>query len=186
MEWITESLRPLAEPLEALTIDPRNARQHDEANLHAIEASLGKYGQLSPIVCNRKTGQIVAGNGRYLAAQQLGWTHMAVVWVEQDAAAQVGFSLADNRTAELAAWDDAMLAELLDEVKATDMDLYDALLLAEMNRDDSQNEETQADAGEQMGDFEYRIIVECKNEHDQAILLKDFEERGLKCRVLIS
>ncbi len=48
LEWIVESLRPLAEPVDRLELDPRNARKHDEANLAAIAASLKRFGQRRP------------------------------------------------------------------------------------------------------------------------------------------
>ena len=115
--WIAETLRPLAEPLDGLIPDKKNAREHGEANLAAIAVSLRQFGQRKPIVANRRGGIIEAGNGLFLAARSLGWTHLAVVWVEDDPTAATGFSLADNRTAELAAWNDAILAELIGELE---------------------------------------------------------------------
>jgi len=54
--WIAADLRPLAEPLEAILPDPKNARTHDENNLRAIVASLRQFGQRKPIVVNRRGG----------------------------------------------------------------------------------------------------------------------------------
>jgi ParB-like chromosome segregation protein Spo0J len=134
LSHIAEPLRPLAAPMADLNLDPRNARKHGEENITAIAASLGAFGQRRPIVVNRKNNQIEAGNGTYLAAQQLGWTHLAVVWVEDDAKTQRGFSIADNRTAELAKWDRKMLDDLLLEVADETPDLYDAFALHDLFR----------------------------------------------------
>jgi len=54
-----------------------------------------------------------AGNAAVLAAKSLGWTELAAVVVDEDDVDATAFAIADNRTAELAAWDEALLAELL-------------------------------------------------------------------------
>lgn len=130
-DWIAEDLRPLAVPVDQLKLDPGNPRQHDEENIAAIAASLRQFGQLKPIVVHRKSKIIEAGNGTYLAAQQLGWSHLAVVWVAHDRTNHAAFCVADNRTAELAEWDDARLAELLTELRLEEevSDFYEDLLL---------------------------------------------------------
>jgi ParB-like chromosome segregation protein Spo0J len=178
--------------LAELKLDPRNARKHDARNLAAIAASLKRFGQVKPIVANRATRQIAAGNGTYLAAQQLGWTHLAVVWVEQDAASHLGYSLADNRTAELASWDEEMLQALLLEVEADSPDLYAELLLGELRQeaDEAETSEQEAaeepDASPQLGQMEYRIVILCEGEQQQCELLERFEQEGLQCRALVS
>ena len=128
---ITEQLRPLAIPLADLVLDPKNARKHNDQNLQAIVSSLKAFGQVKPIVVNRTTKIIEAGNGAFLAAKQLGWTHIAAVFVEHDATAARGFSLADNRTAELAEWDNFILDELLGDVQKESPELFEDLLFEE-------------------------------------------------------
>lgn len=111
LSYITESLRPLAVPIESLHEDPANARVgHDVAR---IAASLKAYGQRKPIVVNRlQDGKIEAGNGTYRAAKSLGWSHVAVVFVEDDPATAAAFGIADNRVAEFSRWDEEVLREL--------------------------------------------------------------------------
>jgi DNA modification methylase len=131
-KWIAEGLRPLAEPLEKLVPNEKNAREHGEAKVAAIAASLREFGQRKPIVVNRRGGVIEAGNAVFLAAQSLGWTHLAVVWVEDDSGAAAGFALADNRTAELATWNAAILAELILDLERDCPALYEGLLLRDL------------------------------------------------------
>jgi DNA modification methylase len=88
--------------------------------VEAIKASLRVYGQRKPVVVNRRSGNIEAGNGTLLAALALGWTHLAAVYVDDDPMTAVGFSIADNRTAELAEWDREALDRLLAEIKTDD------------------------------------------------------------------
>jgi DNA modification methylase len=120
LSYIAEQLRPLAVPCSDLVLDPANARRHPEPNLEAIKASLRVYGQRKPVVANRRTRTIEAGNGTLQAALALGWSHLAVVYVDDDPMTAAGFSIADNRTAELAEWDRAALDKLLSEIKTND------------------------------------------------------------------
>ena len=184
--WIAEPLRPLASPVDALEVDPANARKHDEANLKAIRVSLHRFGQRKPIVVNRQNNQVEAGNGTLLAARALGWTHLAVVWVEDDPAAQAGFSIADNRTAELAGWDDVLLAELLDKHAADAPDLFDDLLMAELFDDASKpaaGKTKPEGVAEPMPDT-WSVVVECADEDDQKAFYQLMQKEGRKCRLL--
>ncbi len=110
---IAEPLRHLAVPIDTLVLDPANARLHDDKNLAAIQASLSRFGQRLPLVVQKQGLVIRAGNGRVVAARALGWTHIAAVVVDESEVEAVAFAIADNRSAELASWDDACLARLL-------------------------------------------------------------------------
>jgi len=173
--WIAADLRPLAVPIGELKPDPRNARTHDERNLQAIVRSLQQFGQLKPIVVNRTTGIIEAGNATFEAAGRLGWTHLAAVRVEHDPAAAHGFAIADNRTAELADWDDAILEDLLSGLQDEAPDLYDDLLLDELR----QNTELEDDSPE-VNEIpaKYQVIVNCKDEPDQREFFDRMEAEG--------
>ena len=110
----------------SLTPDPRNARRHSEKNLAAIEASLRLFGQRRAAVV-RSDGTILAGNGMVEAAKRLGLEEVFVhvvpdEWTEDEARA---FALADNRTAELAEWDEDVLATHLVELDIAGIDLSD-------------------------------------------------------------
>jgi DNA modification methylase len=107
-----------------LTPDPQNARQHDDKNLKAIMGSLKEFGQRKPIVIT-EAGVIVAGNGTVEAAKRLGWLDIEVVRVPADwTDAQVkAFAIADNRTAELANWNQEVLTSQLLELEAEGWEL---------------------------------------------------------------
>jgi ParB-like chromosome segregation protein Spo0J len=120
LKHIAEPLRPLAVPCDELVLDPANARKHDGPNLEAIKGSLATYGQRKPVVARRDTRTVIAGNGTLEAARALGWTYLAVVFTDDDPVTAAGFSIADNRTAELAEWDADALDRLLREVQVDD------------------------------------------------------------------
>lgn len=105
--------------IAGLTPDPKNARQHDEKNLNAIMASLKEFGQRKPIVIT-EAGVIVAGNGTVEAAKRLGWTDIEIVKIPNDWTPDKvkAFAIADNRTAELANWNQEVLTSQLLELEA--------------------------------------------------------------------
>ena len=112
---IVADLLPLATPIDAMHLDPVNARTgHD---VERIAASLDQYGQRKPVVVNRsEADKVEAGNGTWQGAKRLGWTHVAAVFVEDDPMTAVGYAIADNRTAELSRWDLETLETLLGSI----------------------------------------------------------------------
>ena len=99
-------------PISSLSSDPANVRKHGQRNLDATKASLKRFGQQKPIVVDAN-GVVVAGNGTLEAARSLGWDEIAIVRTSLTGAEATAFAIADNRTAELAEWDDEALAETL-------------------------------------------------------------------------
>jgi DNA modification methylase len=107
-----------------LTLDPRNARLHSQKNLDAIKKSLTQFGQRKPIVVTHD-GVVLAGNGTMEAAKSLGWDHIDVTTTpaDWDINTARAYALADNRTAELAEWDENVLAKQLLELIDADFDI---------------------------------------------------------------
>jgi len=106
-------------PLDSIRPDPANVRLHGERNLEAIQGSLARFGQQKPIVVDRR-GVIRAGNGTFHAAKSLGWTEIDVVHSDLEGVEATAYALADNRSSELAEWDNPALAKLLEELRTED------------------------------------------------------------------
>lgn len=98
--------------VSSLVLDPANARKHDKKNLEAIKGSLSKFGQQKPIVVDEK-GVVIAGNGTLVAARELGWEDIDIHRSVLKGAEAMAFALADNKTAELALWDEDVLSSQL-------------------------------------------------------------------------
>ncbi len=113
LNYIAKSLADLTVSISKLVPDPNNARVHPERNLEAIKASLLLYGQVKPLVVRRATNVVIAGNGTLEAAKLLGWTKLAVNYVDMNEVEAAGYGLADNRSAELAGWDFEVVARLV-------------------------------------------------------------------------
>jgi DNA modification methylase len=105
-------------PISRLFCSPTNPRRNDAAIPH-VAASLRRFGWQQPIVA-RRTGEVIAGNTRLKAAQELGMTEVPVWWFDGTDLDATAFSIADNRTHEFAEWKDAELAKLLEQLRAED------------------------------------------------------------------
>jgi ParB-like chromosome segregation protein Spo0J len=172
--------------IDSLRADPANVRTHSQRNIDAIKASLQRFGQQRPIVVNAD-GMVIAGNGTLQAAIELGWSEIEVVRTSLEGADAIAFAVADNRTSELAAWNDEALAEQLQQLSEIDPALMAAtgFSLDEMNA--MLGGERSADRADvAMPELQYRIIVLCKDEHDQSELFERLRAEGIECQLLMS
>ena len=124
-QWQTANLLPYA----------RNARTHSDDQVAQIAASIAEFGFTNPILAG-SDGVIVAGHGRLAAAQKLGLAVVPVVVLEHLSPTQRrALVIADNRIAENAGWDEAMLRIELVTLQDDDFDVsltgFDADALAD-------------------------------------------------------
>ena len=177
----TPTLEVEVVPIDSLTLDPRNARKHGRRNLDAIRASLEQFGQRRPLVV-RQDGQVIAGNGTLVAIRDLRWTEVAITrvpagWTDDQVRA---YALADNRTAELAEWDDVVLADMLAELDAGGWDLnsigFDGLAeITPGDADDDLPDTDEAAPTAKLGDVwelgEHRVACGSSTDPDLVALL---------------
>jgi DNA modification methylase len=116
-------------PISRLRPYPGNPRRGD---LAAIAESLRRHGQFRPIVARRSTGEVLAGNHVLLAARKLGLERLAVAFVDVDEEQARRILLVDNRTSDLAGYDEAALAELLSGLPDLDGTGYDEAALSRL------------------------------------------------------
>lgn len=109
-------------PLDSIHPHTQNPRLGDIA---AIADSLKTLTQYKPIVVREETNEILAGNQTYAAAKKLGWDEIQVVHISVNDTDAKRIVLADNRTHDLGAYNDPLLANLLQDVMAEDVDLLD-------------------------------------------------------------
>lgn len=133
-----------------LVSDPNNARKHDEKNLEAIKGSLLQFGQRKPIVVQGNV--VIAGNGTLEAAKRLGWDEIDIVQVPEDWTKDQAkaFALADNRTAELASWDEQILATQVLELSEAGFEVADFgfEVIEPASKTEENSEPTEFDADE--------------------------------------
>ena len=106
--------------LDELKPYDNNPRINDEA-VPFVAESLKEFGWQQPIVIDRDN-VIIAGHTRYKAALKLGLKTAPCKYADELTPQQVdAYRLADNKTAELATWDDDKLTEEL--AKCADFDM---------------------------------------------------------------
>src|SRR5262249_20612632 len=102
--------------------DPRNARVHSKAQVRQLAASIEAFGFNVPILVDA-LDNVLAGHARLLACKQLGYAQVPTIRLEHLSAAQSrAFQLADNRLAEIAVWDERLLAEQLKDLSELNLD----------------------------------------------------------------
>lgn len=156
-------------PLSSLSLDPANLRKHGRRNLDAIKASLRRFGQQKPIVVDAK-GIVLAGNGTLAAAQELGWSEIKIVRTDLDGTQATAFGIADNRSAELAEWDEK-LGEVLQALVQDGIDATE-VGFTQMEIDDMIEADAIADEAEEII-HEQSVQVEPNREY--VIILADNE-----------
>jgi len=107
-----------------LIFDPANLRKHGKKNIDAIKASIVRFKQQTPIVIDKKN-IVRKGNGTLAAAIELGWTDIKVVRTDLEGTEATAYAIADNRTSELAEWDNDALKDTLQSLADDGFDLSD-------------------------------------------------------------
>lgn len=170
------NLKPQTVKITDLMTDPANVRTHGSDNLTAISNSLQTFGQRRALVCARgNAGELVviAGNGTLEAAKSLGWTNIEITEVPEDwdADKAKAYAIADNRTAELADWDQVGLESALLELDAVG---YEPQLLGfdiEMNP-----------AIEEEKPRSITVTVECDSEAHREQVKTELEDYGYRVK----
>ena len=102
--------------IETLRPDPANPRSHSPKQIRQLTRSIGAFGFNVPILVD-PTLRIIAGHGRLLAAQELGWREVPTILLDHLSEAEArAFMIADNRVAESAVWNNTLLIEQLKEL----------------------------------------------------------------------
>jgi ParB-like chromosome segregation protein Spo0J len=123
VEWPADSVERW--PLSRLIPYARNARTHSPEQVKQIAASMREWGWTIPVLAD-ETGNIIAGHGRVEAAELNGYDSAPVMvargWSE---AKKRAYTIADNKLALNAAWNEELLGlELFDLKKlGVEMDL---------------------------------------------------------------
>lgn len=112
-------MRPVVELIPYV----RNAREHSDDQVQQLRASLREFGFVAPLLIDAQ-GNILAGHGRLLAAKAEGMTEVPCVLVEHLTDTQRrAYILADNRLAEQASWNTALVSLELQELQDAGFDL---------------------------------------------------------------
>lgn len=110
-------------PIESLIPYANNAKQHSDAQVAQIAASIREFGWGAPILVDGKNN-VIAGHGRLLAARKLAMTEVPVVSLAHLTDTQrKALILADNKIGENSTWDNELLGLELAELQEAGFDL---------------------------------------------------------------
>lgn len=169
--------------------NPRKRLTPADPEYQKIKRSIEEFGYVGGMVWNRRTGNLVGGHQRLTVLKDLGAGHVDVAVVDLPLDQEKALNLSLNKVA--GEWDALKLAELLGELAAaeaiasTGFDEQEAeAAIAEAMA--QQAAEKSLDTSPQLAGMEYRIVVDCRNEEHQKLLLARFNKEKLPCRALIS
>jgi len=102
--------------ITTLVPNPRNPNRHPDKQIELLAKIIQNQGWRAPITVSTRSGFIVRGHGRLLAAQKLGLSEVPVDRQEYASEAEEWADMiADNRIAELSDLDDEAVSQLLAE-----------------------------------------------------------------------
>lgn len=103
--------------VDRLIVHPDNPNRGD---LSAISTSIATNGFFGAVLARRSTREVLAGNWRLEAAKREGLNSLPVIWVDCTDSEARRILLADNRTRDLATYDEEALAQILTEARSAE------------------------------------------------------------------
>lgn len=132
-------------PIASLKPWAANPRRNAQA-VDAVARSIERFGFAAPVVARAEDREVIAGHTRLAAAERLGMTEVPCRFVEGLTPEEAhALALADNRTGEVADWDEDKLAVVLSDLRTSDKALLTetgfleselSALLDEVTKDD--------------------------------------------------
>ena len=116
--------------IREIKLNPRNARTHSAKHIRQIANSIVAFGFTNPLLVSEH-GELIAGHGRYKAAELLGLVKVPVIAIAGlSPARQRALAIADNKIAGNAGWDRERLAIEIPELTGLlEMEGLDASIL---------------------------------------------------------
>lgn len=109
--------------IEKLKPYENNARTHSEEQIDKIIRSIEEFGFINPVLVDSDYG-IIAGHGRVIAAQKMGFKDLPCLFIEDLSEVQKrAYILADNKLALDAGWDEEILNIELQALYEMDFDI---------------------------------------------------------------
>ena len=199
LQHLHPAIRCFAVRTDSLKRDPENARRHGERNLLSTANSLRRFGQQASgvILFDPASRTIKVGSGRHEVATDakwgLNWPWIAAAPSNLSVAELKAMAIADNRTAELADWDadtlERQLAELGEDLETFDAgDVgfdakeLDALLngkVVDAHGFVPPKPKKAPAAEDETFEPQWKVIIHCTGEAQQADLIEECERRGL-------
>jgi ParB-like chromosome segregation protein Spo0J len=109
-----------------------NPRKITPKNKEALRSSMRRFGNLQPVVWNRRSGNIVGGHQRYDLHREAGDAATDAVVVDVGPAEEKAMNIALNARTVTGVFDDERLDALLKDIESDDKDLFRDLNLGDL------------------------------------------------------
>lgn len=111
-------------PISDLKPNPKNPNKHPLGQITLLGKLIKSHGWRAPITVSSRSGLIVRGEGRYLAAAQIGLQHVPVDYqIYETEEMEMADLLADNEVARRSQTDSDALVDLLTSIDQAGLDL---------------------------------------------------------------
>lgn len=111
-------------PIIDLVPHPKNPNRHPESQIEILAKIIQENGWRAPITVSKRSGYIVRGHGRLMAAIHAGMDECPVDYQDYESEErELQDLLADNRVAELADMDETALGKVLEELQVSGADI---------------------------------------------------------------
>jgi hypothetical protein len=188
------ALQIVYRPLKELEPYARNARRHTARQIGKLRSSLARFGWTNPMLIAGR--EMIAGHGRLAAALEMAaagqavagnpdpWTGPTVDLSHLSTGDRSAYRLADNRIALDAGWDNELLRLEMADLQAMGVDLS-LTGFANIEIGTILGAATPSSRGLANTGLQYQIVIECKDEKQQAELLAQWRAEGYPCKPLI-
>ena len=110
-------------PVEEIRPNPKNPNQHPDSQVELLAKIITQQGWRAPVTVSTRSGLVVRGHGRLMAAKYAGITQVPVDFQSYESEeSELADLVADNHLAELASNDHKMLAEIFQDIDTGEID----------------------------------------------------------------
>lgn len=183
-------------PFASLTPSVFNSRAHSDQQVEEIAASIMLFGFNNPILIDENRN-IIAGEGRYLAAKKVSRREVPVIILKNLTEAQKrAYIIADNKIALNSTWDEKKLQDeilalihqdfSLDTIGFTNDELDEIIRGADTDNETipvgSYERKKNSAAPPQAKIKQLAVLVICDNLEDQAEIFGQLSDQGFECK----
>lgn len=177
--------------IEELKPYENNPRKNEKA-IEYVANSIKEFGFKVPLVIE-KDGTIVTGHTRYQACKQLGIDEIPCIVADDLTPKQIkAFRIADNKTNDMAEWDDDLLSlelkDILDDIDMTDFGFgeFELSILTEDMQPDGYDDDLIKEYSNNSDNFliNKRAIITYKTEEQEKWLKQLLKEENEELKVV--
>lgn len=190
-----KDVKPKVETVKVSAIKPfeKNARMHSADQVKQIANSIANFGFVNPLLVDEQN-EIIAGHGRFMAAQYLELDTVPVYRIAHlSDAKKKALRLADNKIALNSKWDTDVLAECIGELKSLgtieglhlpDLIGFDAREIRSLTTPKDDKGKTEGYGGGEKDADTFEVLVTCKDLGHQEDLVSLLNARGYDYKVV--